>query len=205
MDVNTVLRYFEERKLLYSSYHGDLLLQSLNVNEFVYREERRSDLFLKRIDYVCMSENLKVAMVRETACKQLKRYLKTYHGMDNTHAQRFADKINLGSRIYRRFTTIVGNFSRCPDLDIRDHTIKELSLAVHLSWLIRRNALIKTKKKVPVDAPIVVDEQSFQQSVEDIFNSRWYKDARDNPTLVASILNRISDLVVSTSLYKSQK
>ena len=71
MDVNTILRYFEERKLLYSSYNGDLLLQSLNVNEFIYREERRSDLFLKRVDHVCMSENLKVAMVRETAYKQL--------------------------------------------------------------------------------------------------------------------------------------
>ena len=78
-------------------------------------------------------------------------------------------------------------------------------MAVNLSWIIWRNALIKTKKKVLVDAPIVVDEQSVQQSAEDILNSRWYKDARDNPTLVASILNRISDRVVSSSLYKSQK
>ena len=152
-----------------------------------------------------MSENLKVAMVREMACEQLKRYMKTNHGMDNTPVQRFADKINLGNRVYRRFTTIVGNFSRCPELDIRDHTIKELSLAVNLSWIIRRNALIKTNRKVPVDAPIVVDEQSVQQSVEDILNSRWYIDARDNPTLVAYILNRNSYRAVSYSLYKSQK
>ena len=58
MDVNTILRYFEEVKLLYSSYKGDLPLQSINVNKFIYREERMSDLFLKSIDYVCMSENL---------------------------------------------------------------------------------------------------------------------------------------------------
>ena len=93
MDAKKVLRYFEERKGLYSSYNGEALLQSLNVNEFIYREERRSDLFLKRIDHICMSESLKVTMVRETTCKQLKRYLKTYHRMDNIHAQRFADKI----------------------------------------------------------------------------------------------------------------
>ena len=114
-------------------------------------------------------------------------------------------KSNQGSRVYRKFATIVGNFSRCTNLDIRDLTIKELSLAVNLSWVIRRNALIKAKKKVPIDVPVVVDEQSVQETVEDILDSRWYKDTKDNPALVASILNRISERVVSTSLYNPQK
>ena len=44
-----------------------------------------------------------------------------------------ANKINKGSRVYRMFATIVGNVSRCTDLDIRELTIQELSLAVNLS------------------------------------------------------------------------
>ena len=45
---------------------------------------QREGRFLKRIDYLCRpQQRLKAAMMRETTCKQSKRYMKTYHGMNN--------------------------------------------------------------------------------------------------------------------------
>ena len=166
---------------------------------------RRTDLLFKRIDFVCMAQRLKIRMERETGCKQLKRYLKTYCRMDEETAQHSADKFNEGCRIYKKLPLILNNCAQCPSIDIRDFTVKELSLAVNLSWVIRRSALVKaTKRKtVAADMPVAVDERSVQQSVDEILSSKWYSEAKDNPALVANILNRIGEKVVNTSLYDS--
>ena len=203
MDERTLLGYFEEKKRQYSTFGCDRLLQLLNFNEYYDREQKKTDLFFKRLDFICMAESLKIAMARETRYKQIKRYLKTYRGMDDVAAQHNADKINQCSRIYKKFSIIVRNCAQCFDMDIRDLTIKELSLAVNLSWVFRRSVLTKPSKKVPVERPIVVDQESVQQSVDEILSSRWYSDAKKNPALVANIMNRISERIVNSSLYAS--
>ena len=74
MDRNSVLRYFEEKKIHYSAFSGEDLLQALNLQEFIHIEDKKRDLFLKRIDFICMAKSLKIAMARESGYKQLKRY-----------------------------------------------------------------------------------------------------------------------------------
>ena len=182
-----------------------LLLQALNLQEYIHIEDKKRELFLKRIDFICMVKSLKIAMARESGYKQLKRYLITECGMNDADAQHNADKYDEGSRIYDKFSLIVDNCAQCPDIDIRDLTVKELALAVNLSWVIRRGALIKTKAKVvPADLLVQVDLASVQQSVDQILTSDWYAVAKDNPALVANIMNQISERVVSNSQYTSQ-
>ena len=111
-------------------------------------------------------------MQRETGYRQLKRYLTSEYGMSDAVAKHNADKYNEGSRIYNKFPLIVNNCVHCYGIDIRDLTIKELSLAVNMSWLIRRAALTKSKKKaVPDDVALDVDFASVQKSVEQILAS----------------------------------
>ena len=206
MDRSTAIEYFEGRIAYYQTFSCERLINSLSFNEFVEREDRKSDLFHKRVDFICMAESLKIAMVRETGYKQLKRYLKNHCGIEDCKAQRMADKFNEGSRIYRNFSTIINNCSKFSSIDIRDFTIKELSLAVNLSWIMRRNALIQANKKnISLHVPQVIDNESVEQSVDDILNSTWYLEAKDNPALVARIMNRISDRVINNALYASQR
>ena len=141
-------------------------------------------------------------MERESGYKQLKRYFSSECGMTDAAAKPCADKYNEGNRIYNKFPLIVNNCTQCHGIDIRDLTVKELSLAVNMSWLIRRAALTKSKQKaVPQDVAVDVDFMSVQQSVEQILASNWYSVARENPALVANIMNQISDRVVSSSQY----
>ena len=158
MDVNTILEVFEEKKTQYFTFSGDELISSLNLIEYVDIEDKKSNLFLNRIDFICMANSLKVAMQRESGYKQLKRYLTSECGMSAGIAQHYADKYNEGSRIYNKFPLIVNNCARCHGIDIRDLTLKELS-------------------------------------------SDWYAAARDNPALVANIMNQISDRIVRESQY----
>jgi hypothetical protein len=173
----------------------------------VDRDERRHKLFLNRIDFVCMSEGLKIAMVRETGCKQFKRYFINYYGMNDTISQHNADKYNEGSRIYKKFPTIVNNCSKFPEIDIKDFTLHEMFLASNLSWVMRRNAAIQSKKRIKGKSPAftVVDDIDVQQTVDKILNSNWYAAVKENPALVATVMNRISDTVVNNSIYSSKR
>ena len=170
--------------------------------EYIDIEDKKRSLFLNRIDFICMANCLKIAMQRESGYKQLKRYLTTEYGMSEAIAQHNADKYNEGSRIYNKFPLIVNNCAQCHGIDIRDLTIKELSLAINMSWLVRRAVLTKAKKKVvPRDVAVDVDLASVQQSVDQMLSSNWYAAARDNPALVTNIMNQISDRVVRDSQY----
>ena len=204
MDVNAILDIFEEKKTEYFAFSGAELLTSLNVVEYIDIEDKKGHLFLNRIEFICMANGLKLAMQRESGYKQLKRYLTLECGMSDAIAQHNADKYNEGSRIYNKFPLIVNNCARCHGIDIRDLTLKELSLAINMTWLVRRAVLTKDKKKaVPQDVAVYVDMASVQQSVDQIFASNWYAAARDNPSLVANIMNQISDRVVRDSQYTS--
>ena len=125
MDVNTILDSFEEKKTQYFTFSGEELISSLNLIEYVDIEDKKSNLFLNRIDFICMANSLKLAMQRESDYKQLKRYLTSECGMSAGIAQHYADKYNEGSRIYNKFPLIVNNCgTRCHGIDIRDLTLK---------------------------------------------------------------------------------
>ena len=202
--VQFIDKIFEEKKTQYFTFSGEELISSLNLIEYVDIEDKKSNLFLNRIDFICMTDSLKLAMQRESGYKQLKRYLTSECGMSAGIAQHNADKYNEGSRIYNKFPLIVNNCARCHGIDIRDLTLKELSLAINMSWLMRRAVLTKAKKKdIPHDVAVDVDLASVQQSVDQILASDWYAAARDNPALVANIMNQISDRIVRESQYTS--
>ena len=197
MEVNTIICYFEGKKLYFQTFNCETLLTSLHLNEYVDREDRKTELFFKKINFVCMAESLKIAVKRETDYKQLKHYLKMFVVKHN------ADKHNEGSRIHRNF---VNNCTKCANIDIRDFTVHELCLAVNLSWVMRRSASIQAKATgIILEDPVIIDERSVQQSVDNILNSAWYLEARRKPDLVANLMNRISERVVSNSLYTSKK
>ena len=105
--------------------------------------------------------------------------------MDDTTAQHNAYKYNEGSRIYRNFSIIVKNCTKCANIDIRDFTVHELCLAMNLSWVMRRSASIQGKTAgITLDDPVIIDEGSVQQSVENILNYAWYSEARRKHALV---------------------
>ena len=118
--------------------------------------------------------------------------------------KQLADSLNEARRVYNRLDNIVQNRCSCSHVDIRELTIHELYLANSLSWVIRRSAEVKPKMKVPDNIPQPVDSGSVQNSLNEILNSVWYQQAKNNPLLVASILQGISTRVVNDSIYLSQ-
>ena len=112
------------------------------------------------------------------------------------------EKDNEGSRIYDKFPQVLRNLSRCPELDIRDLTIHELSLAGKPSWVLRRSALLGNKKKPSANKTIAtpVDWADVQLSVDDITASQWFDTAKSNPPLVAYIMDKINDRVVNKAV-----
>ena len=89
-------------------------------------------------------------------------------------------------------------------VDIRGLTIHELYLANSLSWVIKRSAEVKPKVNVPDNVSQAVDGGSVQNSINEILNSVWYQQAKDDPQLVATILQGISTPVINDSIYSKQ-
>ena len=153
-----------------------------------------------------MCQALKEVMEQETRYKQFKRYFVKFCGMEDSVAQHNADKYNEGCRVYNKFPVIVDNCTKCINIDIRDFTIHELALAVRLSWVMRRSASNQTNVKgYTIEDPVLIDQGSVEQCVEDILRSEWYLSAKRKPALVANIMNKISDRVLSNSLYYNAK
>ena len=116
-----------------------------------------------------------------------------------------ANKLNEARRLYPRLENIVENCCSCPNVDIRDLTIHELYLANTLAWVIKRNAEVKPKVRIPQDVPVAVDAGSIELTKQEILHSDWFKASCHNPTLVASIMSSIATRVINESIYLSQK
>ena len=58
MDVNAILEIFEEKKLHYITLSGEELIRSLNVMEYIDIEDKKCQLFINRIEFICMSNCL---------------------------------------------------------------------------------------------------------------------------------------------------
>ena len=202
MDVAAITNYLADKKQEYSRLLSHQLVQYLHYKEYVEIETKKDELFKKKMEFISMAKSLREVMVRDTGYRQLKRYFVEMIGMADEDAKHAADKYNEGSRIYDKFPKILQNISNCPALDIRDLTIHELSLAGTQNWVIRRTALSKSKKK-PANGtvPAPIDWNDVQLTVDDIVARNWFDDAKDNPPLVAYIMDKINERVVGKALY----
>ena len=182
----------------------DELMQLLNYVEHVAIEDKKTELFQKRINFICLANCFAATMERDYNCKQIKTFLKR-SGFSEDVATKTANKLNEARRVYPRLENIVENCCSCPNVDIRDLTIHELYLANTLSWVIKRNAEVKPKVRVPLDVPVAVDAGSIELTKQEILHSDWFKATCQNPTLVASIMSSIATRVINESIYLSQK
>ena len=203
MEAGRILEIFEESRVFVDNRSCNKLMHWLDYVENVLIDDDKTVLFRNRLNYICTANIFKTAMEREYGCKQILRFLKTHWHYDEPKAKRIADKLNSARRVYASFDVIVNNCSRCPNIDIRNFTIKELYLARSLSWVIKRSVDVAPKEKIPADVPIDVDTGSINESIDEILNSNWYRQSQDNPLLVANILQRISDRVINESIYSS--
>jgi len=172
----------------------------LDFVEYVAIEDKMTELFQQRVMYICMANNFRMAMERDYGRKQIKRFL-VICGYDHRLSRSTAEKLNLARRVYTHFAEIVNNCFKYPSIDIRNLTINELSLAKNLYWVIKRSVEVKPKKRIPKDVPVEVDEGSVLQSVEELTNSTWFQQARDNPVLVAGIISRINERVINQAIF----
>ena len=186
MDEPSLLRYIDERRNYFGEIGCEQLLGLLNYNEYVDIEDRKTCLFSKRVDYAIMAQCFKDAILRESEYKQVKRYLKKYCGMREDMTQKNADKINLACRVFNNLTTIIRNCTKW-GVDIRELTLKELSLAIRSSWVLKRSALSKLASKVPEEAKVQINHASVERSIDEILHSDWYLETKDNPALLAII------------------
>ena len=68
----------------------------------------------------------------------------------------------------------------------------------------KRKAEVKSKEKVPENSMINIDYGSVQESLDEILNSRWFIQARENPQLIARIMNDLSTRVIDESIFSSR-
>ena len=204
MDEREVFEVIDEATFNMDNSTCDELVGLLNYMEYVVIEDKKTELFKKRINYICLANSFQAAMERDYKMKQICRFLKKHWNYEERAAKQMADRLNEARRVYKRLDNIVRNCCSCSHVDIRALTIHELYLANSLSWVIKRSVEVKPKVKVPDNIPQAIDGGSVQQSINEILNSVWFQQAQDNPQLVASILQGISTHVVNNSIYSVQ-
>ena len=205
MDERQVFEMIDEATFNMDNSTCDELVDLLNYVEYVLIEDKKTELFKKRINYICLANSFQAAMERDYNMKQICRFLKKHWNYDDRTAKQMADRLNEARRVYKGLDNIVSNCCSCPHVDIRGLTIHELYLANSLSWVIRRSADVKPKVKIPGDIPHPIDGGSVLRSINEILQSVWYQQAKDNPQLVASTLQGISTRIVNDSIYYSSK
>ena len=174
----------------------------LDCNEYVTIEDKKEELFLKRIDYIVMAVCFKTNMEYGSNMKQVKSYLTKVLLMNDREAQSNADKINLACRVNKKLADITQNCCK-GGIDIRELTLNELSLAQNMSWVLRKKALSSIPKKVPSDAAIPMNNESIHHAVEILREMEWFLESKKNPSLVAKNMRNISDAMVKEALYES--
>ena len=206
MDERQIYEIIDEATFNMDNSTCDELVDLLNYVEYVVIEDKKTELFKKRINYICLANSFQATMERDYNMKQICRFLKKHWNYEKQAAQQMADRLNEARRVYKRLDNIVHNCYSCSHVDIRELTIHKLYLANSLSWVIRRSVDVKPKVKIPNNLPQLVDVDggSVQSSINEILSSTWYQQAQNSPQLVASILQGISTRVINDSIYSSQ-
>lgn len=203
MDAARVLQLFNATNQIVDGRSCDELMQYMNYLELVKIEDQKTELFAKRLDFICASNVFQEAMYRDYGRKQVKRFLMKVWNWDEPRAMETANSLNEARRVYQHFGKIVKNCFECTHVDIRSFNIHELYLAKNLSWVIGRSVDIKPVVKKPAGVPMQLDPRSIEDTIQNIFNSDWYKEANENPFLVANVLKTITSRVLNDSVYRS--
>ena len=157
MDERQIYEIIDEATFNMDNSTCDELVDLLNYVEYVVIEDKKTELFKKRINYICLANSFQAAMERDYNMKQICRFLKKHWNYEKQAAQQMADRLNEARRVYKRLNNIVHNCYSCSHVDIRELTIHELYLANSLSWVIRPSVDVKPKVKIPNNLPQQVD------------------------------------------------
>ena len=65
MDVPRVMNMFEESKVLMINAHCDQFMDMLDFVEYVAIEDKKTELFQQRLNYICMANNFRMALERD--------------------------------------------------------------------------------------------------------------------------------------------
>ena len=185
-------------------FNCDMLSKMLDNTEYVEIEDKKDELFFKRIDYIAMALSFKANMEFGSNMKQVKTYLKKVLLMKEHQAQTNADKINLACRVSKNLEGIVSNCAKS-GVDIRDLSLKELSLAINLSWVIRKKSLSRIRTKVPVNAPVQIEnaEEKRLRCFDNLRQEEWYQECKRYPSLVTKWMEDITELMVKDSIFEA--
>ena len=96
----------------------DELMDLLNYVEHVAIEDKKTELFQKRINFICLANCFAATMERDYNCKQIKTFLKR-NGYSETAASQTANKLNEARRVYPRLENVVANCCSCPYVEFR--------------------------------------------------------------------------------------
>ena len=202
MDENQALQMYATTN---QTMDGRSCVELLPYIEFEETElhNREMEVFQLRLQLICASHEFKVAMFRDYGRKSIKPFLMRYWLYDDTKATSTANKLNEAHRVFQNFAQITKNCFKCPHVKIFRLDMHELYLAKNMTWVIKQSVDIKPASRTPPDVPIPIDAGSVEDSVQAILASDWYRDARDNPFLVANILKNITSRVINDSVYRA--
>ena len=205
MDIHHIAVYTQAQIMRHSVYTGSDLLVALNHKEYVDIENSKDVLFEKRLDFLSMAVAMKTVMRRESHyTSSLKLYfIHCLQKPNNKQTEAEAFKYNQANRT---FESLGDTYANClkHQVDIRDLSIQELYLARKEIFVLQRRASVKmAKKQEPVPqggTAIDVDQQSVNDTIDEILAAPWYIAAKSNPSLVATILQNISNRILMDTL-----
>ena len=180
------------------------LYEAINVKEFVELEEMKTEIFKKRLEYFVMAHCLKEKIAIELEISQFKKYFRVHLGLSEERSTSLAKKYNTAVRTYKKFDVIFDNVEKCPKIDIRDLNLDEIPRCTSSSYVRRRAALLRGSKRKS-NTPCPYDKADVSLTIQAIKRSKWFSDSKKNPGLVAHIMDVVSDSIVTSAIFESQR
>ena len=110
MDERQIFKIIDEATFNMDNSTCDELVTLLNHLEYVVIEDKKTELFKKRINYICLANSFQAAMERDYKMKQICRFLKKYWYYEDKAAKQMANRLNEARRVYKRLGNIVHNY-----------------------------------------------------------------------------------------------
>ena len=203
MDYSTVLQILNDTINSMDGRSCSDLMSSIDFLDIVQIEGNLNELFKKRIEFICASHIFHSAMIRDYGRKQIKRFLISVWKWEDERAASTAKSLNEARLVLKHFRMIAENCYKCSRIDIRSLTIHELYLAKNLSWVIRRSVDSNPSPNSMAAETMDMNTSSIHDTVQNILNSTWYNDAKNNTMHVAKIMKIITSRVIDDSVYRA--
>ena len=140
---------------------------------------------------VVAAKAFKVAAQRVTHYKQVKRQLLEL-GFEEDKVKRLARRINNSCWVFKNFDKIVGNLQKCPLLDIRRLSLKELYLAKNMHWCLARQELARERLRRPGELGVHrYRDDDFYNLLELVRSSACYQSVRGDGREVSKVVMRL--------------